>query len=284
MTDNLGYKEIQFTEEHPLDRGLRVDRLPHIWCQGCGAGNVVAAYLTALGNLGLDHQYEAVVSGIGCTGRVAGYLNIDSFHTTHGRAIPFAIGLKLANPKLNVTVISGDGDLFAIGGNHIIHAARRNLNLLVICVNNYIYGMTGGQLAPTTPLDKRSTTSPYGNVEHPFNLSFMAAASGASYVARWNSVDVRRLTRGIMEAMGKKGFRFIEVISPCPTSYGRMNRLGDEVAMAQDIIDRAEIKHGIDPALTDIEEGKPIIYGKFKDIEKETFQEALANLYERLRG
>ena len=168
-----------------------------------------------------------MVSGIGCTGRVAGYVKLDSFHTTHGRAIPFATGLKLANPDLTVVVYSGDGDLIAIGGNHFIHAARRNVDLKVICVNNFIYGMTGGQVAPTTPVGATATTSPYGCFERPFNLPYLAESSGAVYVARWTAFHVRHITRSMVEAFNKKGFAFIEIIAPCPTLYQRRNKLGD---------------------------------------------------------
>ena len=148
-------------KKHPMDHLLRWDRLPHVWCSGCGLGSVLSCFVQAIANTGIDPKKIAVVSGIGCTGRASGYLNLDVFHTTHGRAIPFAIGLKLANPDLHVIVFSGDGDLFAIGGNHIIHAARRNADITVICSNNFIYGMTGGQLAPTTPLDSWSSTLPF---------------------------------------------------------------------------------------------------------------------------
>jgi 2-oxoglutarate ferredoxin oxidoreductase subunit beta len=164
--------------QHPMDRFLRQDRLPHIWCSGCGLGTALNCFLGALIKSKLDPDKVAVVSGIGCSGRAAGYVNMDSFHTTHGRAIPFATGLKLANPALKVVVFSGDGDLIAIGGNHFIHAARRNMDLTVICVNNFIYGMTGGQLAPTTPTTARTSTSPTGNRDHPFNLAYLAAQAG----------------------------------------------------------------------------------------------------------
>ncbi|KAA0003144.1 MAG: 2-oxoacid:ferredoxin oxidoreductase subunit beta [Thermoplasmata archaeon] len=262
-----------FTEIHLIDPFLRADRIPHIWCPGCGLGNVTTAFINAVEEANLNLKDVIVVSGIGCTGRIAGYLNMDSFHTTHGRAIPFATGLKLANPNLHVAVISGDGDIFAIGGNHFIHAARRNLDMLVLCVNNYIYGMTGGQVAPTTPLKGISTTSPYGNIEYPFNLPYLAAGSGATYVARWTSVDVRRLTSAIVEAFNRKGFSFIEVLAPCPTAYGRLNKMGDTVDVAKFFVDNTVIKHGADPKDVEIKEGEKIILGKFVDIEKETFLE-----------
>src|SRR5271169_3781979 len=154
---------------HPLDSILRTDRIPHIWCPGCGIGTAFSSSLIALQSTGADLTKTAVVSGIGCSGRGAGYVKLDSYHTTHGRAIPFATGMKLANPELTVVVFSGDGDLFAIGGNHFLHAARRNMDIKVICVNNLTYAMTGGQTAPTTPGKVISATNPYGVFEPAFN-------------------------------------------------------------------------------------------------------------------
>jgi 2-oxoglutarate ferredoxin oxidoreductase subunit beta len=215
---------------HPMDDLLREERLPHIWCQGCGLGTALTTFIATLKwleeNRGWDLDKVAVVSGTGCTGRIAGYIRLDSFHTTHGRAIPFATGLKLANPELNVVVLSGDGDIAGIGGNHFIHAARRNLDITVVCVNNFNYGMTGGQVGPTTPHEARTVTSQYGNFEYPFNLPYLAAASGASFVARWTVLHVRRLEWTLREAMEHPGFSFVEVIAPCSTAYARWNPEG----------------------------------------------------------
>jgi 2-oxoglutarate/2-oxoacid ferredoxin oxidoreductase subunit beta len=215
---------------HPMDVLLRGERLPHIWCQGCGLGTALTTFIAALQWLeekrGWDLDKVAVVSGIGCTGRIAGYVRLDSFHTTHGRAIPFATGLKLANPEMKVVVISGDGDIAGIGGNHLIHAARRNLDITVICVNNFNYGMTGGQVGPTTPHEARAVTTQYGNFEYPFNLPYLAAASGASFVARWTVLHARRLEWTLREAMEHPGFSFVEVIAPCSTAYARWNPEG----------------------------------------------------------
>ncbi len=258
-------------ESHPMDYLLREDRLPHIWCAGCGIGIALTCFIKALQKSGLDLDKVAVVSGIGCTGRVAGYVKLDSFHTTHGRAIPFATGLKLANPELKVVVFSGDGDLIAIGGNHLIHAARRNVNMTVICVNNFNYGMTGGQAGPTTPVEARTSTSPYGSFEHPFNLPYLAAASGAVYVARWTALHVRRLEKSMLEALHKRGFSFLEVISPCPTLYGRWNKQRTGLAQMQYYHDKGVIKHGIDPKEVGIGLHGEIVEGVFVDIEKPTF-------------
>lgn len=261
-------------EEHPIAPYIRMDRMPHIWCPTCGIGTVVKCYAAALENLGLDLDKVAIVSGIGCTGRVAGYMNMDAFHSTHGRAIPFATGLKLGRPELNVTVFSGDGDLTGIGGNHFIHAARRQMDLLVILVNNFIYAMTGGQNAPTTPLKANSSTMPYGNFETPFNLPHLAASCGASYVARWTSLHIRRMTQTFEEALQRKGFRLVEVIAPCATLYARRNKLGTGLHLMQFYHDNAEIQHGADTRDLDIGYQTKIICGKFvDDTEKTTFLE-----------
>ena len=215
---------------HPMDDLLRGERLPHIWCQGCGLGTALTSFISALQwlekNRGWDMDRVAIVSGIGCTGRIAGYLRLDSFHTTHGRAIPFATGLKLAKPDLRVIVLSGDGDIAGIGGNHFIHAARRNLDLTIVCVNNFNYGMTGGQVGPTTPHEAKAVTSQYGNFEYPFNLPYLAAASGASFVARWTVLHARQLGWTLRKALELPGFSFIEVIAPCSTAYARWNLEG----------------------------------------------------------
>jgi 2-oxoglutarate ferredoxin oxidoreductase subunit beta len=215
---------------HPMDDLLRGERLPHIWCQGCGLGTALTTFIGALQwlekNKGWDLDKVAVVSGIGCTGRIAGYVRLDSFHTTHGRAIPFATGLKLANPELKVVVLSGDGDIAGIGGNHFIHAARRNLDITVVCVNNFNYGMTGGQVGPTTPHEARAVTAQYGNFEHPFNMPYLASASGASFIARWTVLHARQLEWSLRKGLAHPGFSFIEVISPCSTAYARWNRDG----------------------------------------------------------
>ena len=264
-------KVIVDNKKHPLDTYLRVDRFPHIWCPGCGLGLVVNCFLRGLLKSGLALDKVAVVSGIGCAGRAAGYLKLDSFHTTHGRAIPFATGLKLANPELKVVVLSGEGDLLAIGGNHLIHTARRNIDMTVLCVNNFTYGMTGGQLGPTTPLAARTTTSPGGNIEEPFNIPYLAAASGAVYVARWTTSQTSRLEKAVTEALLKKGFSLVEIISPCPTYYGRMNNQATGLAQMKYYRDNSVVKQGINPSHVSIELNGQIIVGKFVDIERPVF-------------
>ena len=245
--------------------------MPHIWCPGCGLGTTVNCFVRALEGCQIPLDKISVVSGIGCTGRVAGYLKLDSFHTTHGRAIPFATGLKLANPKLKVVVYSGDGDLIAIGGNHFIHAARRNMDLTIICVNNFTYGMTGGQVTPTTPIDAIASTTPYGNFEEPFNLPYLADSAGAVYVARWTTYHVRHVTKSIKEALQKKGFSFVEIISPCPTLYGRRNRLGDGLEMMKFYKENSSIKNGCDTREVGLGFKGQIVCGKFVDRERPSF-------------
>ena len=251
---------------HPLEKYTRKGMIPHIWCPGCGNGIVLNAFIKALDELNFDLDKLAVISGIGCIGRIAGYINADAFHTTHGRAIPFAFGVKVVRPDLKVVVISGDGDLFAIGGNHFIHAARRNVDMLVICANNFNYGMTGGQVGPTTPLDAYTTTTPYRNIEHPFNLVQLAAAAGAVYVARWTAVHPRRLKESIKKALQKCGFCFIEVISPCPEEFGRRNRLRRAIDFMKWLREVSVPTRRPDPAEAYIGPDK-IVVGEFVDIE-----------------
>jgi 2-oxoglutarate ferredoxin oxidoreductase subunit beta len=260
---------------NPVEPFLRMDRMPHIWCPGCGIGTTVNCFTRALIDSKVDLDNLVVVSGIGCTGRVAGYLNVDSFHTTHGRAIPFATGLKMANPKLNVVVYSGDGDLTAIGGNHLIHAARRNVDIKVICVNNLIYGMTGGQTAPTTPDHVITSTNPYGTFDPNFNLPQLMDAAGACYVARWTVYHVRQLAHAMSEAFARDGFSFIEVISPCPTLYQRRNRLGDGLAALKYYKQASKIRNGAPTNEAAITKQGEIVVGKFIDRHRPNYLELM---------
>ena len=263
---------------HPLSKYLREAMMPHIWCSGCGNGIILNCFVHAVDELQIDLKKLVVVSGIGCIGRAAGYVNTNSFHTTHGRPIAFATGVKLANPDLEVVVISGDGDLFAIGGNHFIHAARRNIGIKVICANNFNYGMTGGQQGPTTLLDAFTTTTPYGNIEHPFNLVHLAAASGATYVARWTTLHVRRLTQSIKKMLQKEGFSFIEVVSPCPEIFGRRNKMRTGLQMMEWFKKVSVVEHFSDPAKAEITPER-IVVGEFVDMEKPCYEKLL---YEKI--
>lgn len=270
--------------EHPMEGLLRMDRIPHIWCPTCGIGTALTAFASALEEREIPIDSVSIISGIGCTGRVAGYAKLDSYHTTHGRAVPFAVGLHLANPSLKVVVFSGDGDLIGIGGNHFIHAARRNVDIAVICVNNFLYAMTGGQVAATSPISANTSTSPYGNFEQPFNLPLLAASCGAVYVARWTALHIRRMTKAFGEALDKRGFSFVEVIAPCSTLYARRNRLGTGLDLMKFYHDNSEIRHGADPNDLDIGFQERIICGKFVDIERPTFLDSMNEWYKKTFG
>ena len=259
--------------EHPLDRFIRQDRMPHIWCPGCGLGTVFNGLLKAIVKTGIDPKKIAIVSGIGCTGRIAGYVKFDGFHTTHGRAIPFATGLKLARPDLRVIVVSGEGDLFSIGGNHFIHAGRRNVDLTVICVNNSNYGMTGGQCSATTPEKAVTTTTPFGNFEAPFSLPHIAAAVGAVYVARWTVYRIHKMQESFRRAILKKGFSFVEIMAPCPTYYARMNKLGSGLEMMKFYKDNTVVQQSVQLKDISITRGGKIIVGEFVDRERPTFND-----------
>jgi 2-oxoglutarate ferredoxin oxidoreductase subunit beta len=265
---------LETTVLHPFSKYLREEMMPHIWCPGCGNGIVLNCFTHALDELKTDLDKLVIVSGIGCIGRTAGYINTDSFHTTHGRALAFATGVKLANPDLEIVVISGDGDLFAIGGNHFIHAARRNIGIKVLCVNNLNYGMTGGQSGPTTPIDSITPTSPYGNIENPFNLVHLGAASGATYVARWTTLHVRRLTLSLEKMLQKKGFSFVEVLSPCPEIYGRHNKMRSGLEMMSWFKRASVIENFSDPSKAEIT-AERIVVGEFVDTEKLSYERML---------
>jgi len=205
---------------------LRKDKFPHIWCEGCGDGIALKAILRAIQNIGINQNDIAMVSGIGCSSRTPGYVDFNTLHTTHGRAIAYATGLKLARPELTVIVVTGDGDATAIGGNHLIHAARRNINMTVLVYNNHIYGMTGGQVSPTTPMGDYATTAPYGGMENTFDIAGLTIAAGASFVARSTVYHAKTLERMIEKAIRKNGFSLVEIMSPCPTAYGKINKKG----------------------------------------------------------
>ncbi len=252
-------------DKHPLDDIMRAERMPHIFCPGCGIGIAMRCYAQAVLESGIPERQHIVVSGIGCSGRVAGYMNLDSYHTTHGRGIPFATGIKLANPELMVTVFSGDGDLAAIGGNHLIHAARRNMDLKIICANNFNYGMTGGQYGPTTPTGAYATTAPYGNREQPFNLPYLLAAAGANYVSRWTTMHVRQITQDILYTFTKPGFTFIEILAACPVGFGKSNRIPDGLEEMKLYRERSVLARDVplDQLGIDLREERPIYVGNF---------------------
>jgi 2-oxoglutarate ferredoxin oxidoreductase subunit beta len=217
----------QQSESRVHERYLRHSKkFPNVWCAGCGIGIVLGAIIRAVDELGLDKNDVAMISGIGCTGRMPVYVDFNTMHTTHGRALAFATGLKMVKPHMKVIVVMGDGDALAIGGNHFIHAARRNIGLASIVVNNSTYGMTGGQHSPTTPSGVKSATTPYGHIEQQFPIAELAATAGASFVARSTVYHVRELERYIAQAISKEGFSVVEALSYCHTTLGRINRWG----------------------------------------------------------
>ncbi len=215
-----------------IHKYLRHDKkFPHVWCPGCGIGILLGSLIRAIDRVGYEKNDIVLVSGIGCSSRLPVYVDFHTLHTTHGRALTFATGVKLAKPELKVIVVMGDGDAMAIGGNHFIHAARRNIGIKTIILNNNIYGMTGGQYSPTTPYGTRASTAVYNTIEQSFKISELAVAAGASFVARGTVYDARQLDGLIEKALVKSGFSVVETIAHCHTQYGRQNRLGTAVDM-----------------------------------------------------
>jgi 2-oxoglutarate ferredoxin oxidoreductase subunit beta len=253
---------------HPLRKYMRPEVKKTTFCPGCGAGIITQALLRAIDELGINIDDCVFVSGIGCSAWIPSPLfNADMLHTTHGRPIAFASGVKLGLPDKHVIVVSGDGDLSAIGGNHLIHAARRNINLTVILVNNGIYGMTGGQTAPTTPHGMTTITSPYGNAEYEFDISELVKAAGASYVARWTTYHPRQMTKSIKKGIQKKGFAMIEVITQCPVQFGRVSKQGSAVNMMKNYKQNGiRIEKAAKMTAAELE-GK-IVEGEFVDSDK----------------
>lgn len=217
--------------EQIIDKYFRAGRLPHIWCPGCGNGIVTGALVKAIDKLSLAKDDVVVVSGIGCSSRASGYLDFNTVHSAHGRALPVATGVKLAEPRLKVIVVTGDGDATAIGGNHFIHAARRNIDLTVIVYNNNIYGMTGGQYSPLTPTGSKATTAPFGTVDRAFDIYDLAKGTGATFIARATTFHTQLLTDVIAQGINHEGFSVIEAISACPISFGRQNKKGSAANM-----------------------------------------------------
>ena len=271
------------SEENKFTPYMREDRLPHIFCPGCGNGTIMNAFLEGMKKAEMDFDNIAMVSGIGCSSRIPGYMDCDSLHTTHGRAISFATGLKTANKDLDVVVFTGDGDCASIGGNHLIHAARRNINLTVICINNNIYGMTGGQISPTSPKGSFGTTAPYGNMDEPFNLAELVAAAGATYSARWTTIQIENLVSAIKNGLKNPGFSFIEVATQCPTYYGRKNKLRTATAMAVTLKMNTVFKSAADRMRKKDLEGK-IVVGEFANSQRDEFTDNIERISEEKFG
>lgn len=263
---------------------LRHDKtFPHIWCPGCGNGIVLGALIRAIDQSGLEKDDVVLVSGIGCSGRMTVYVDLNTVHVTHGRALTFATGIKLANDGLNVIVIMGDGDATAIGGNHFIHAARRNMDLTTIIINNEIYGMTGGQYSPTTPHGSKSTTSPYGHIENAFSISDLATSAGATFVGRGTVFHAQLLDSLIRKAILKRGFSVVEVVSVCHTQFGRQNAMSSPVTMMQDLRDHAVTLEKARRMTTEELQGKFTI-GVLTDIEMPGYSEEYKKIRERARA
>ncbi len=267
-------------KEHPVGRYARKLALPHTLCPGCGAGTVMSVFLHAVDELvkegKLDPRKLVVVSGIGCTGRLAGFMGFDSMHTTHGRPVAFAMGVKLANPELKVIVISGDADLLSIGLNHTLQAARRNIDITVIMVNNFNIAMSGGEPTVTTPEGSRTKYVPGGrSIEKPFNVPLLLKTAGASYVARWTTFHLIQLKNSIKEAIMHRGFAFIEVVSQCPVLYGRYNNFREPWAMVEYFARNSKPVRNPEKEIFEasIEFGKPILVGVFHREEKPEFTE-----------
>jgi 2-oxoglutarate ferredoxin oxidoreductase subunit beta len=262
---------------------IREKNFPHIWCAGCGDGIVLKSLIRCLKKLGIAKDDAVMVSGIGCSSRTPGYIDINTLHTTHGRALAFATGVKHANPNLKVIVVTGDGDATAIGGNHYIHAARRNIDITCLLYNNYIYGMTGGQVSPTTPQGMKASTAPFGNIEPAFNISGLAQAAGASFVARGDVYHVQQLDRLIATALGKKGFSLVEILSPCPTAYGRRNKMGTPVDLMNWLKDTVVSKEKFEKMTEEERQGK-IASGVLWDVERPEFCSEYGKLIEKLKS
>jgi 2-oxoglutarate ferredoxin oxidoreductase subunit beta len=271
-------------EAHEAHEYLRHEkRFPNMWCAGCGIGIVMGSLVRAVANLGLDKDQVAVISGIGCTGRMPVYLDFNTMHTTHGRALAFATGLKMVRPDMTVVVVMGDGDALAIGGNHFIHAARRNIGLTAIVVNNSTYGMTGGQVSPTTPTGKLGTTAPYGNIEQAFPIAELAKAAGASLVARSTVYHVAELDRLLAKALQKKGFSVVEAVSYCHTYYGRLNREGQPVDMMRALKETAVTLKAAAKMSEDELEGK-IVRGLLHEADLPEYTELYAQVIARAQA
>jgi 2-oxoglutarate ferredoxin oxidoreductase subunit beta len=257
---------------------LRPDKkYPHVWCPGCGIGIVTGALIRAIERTGLTKDEIALVSGIGCSGRVSTYLDFNTLHTTHGRALAFATGLKLAKPSLTVIVVMGDGDATAIGGNHLIHSCRRNINITSLIINNNIYGMTGGQYSPTTPTDYKASTAQYGSIEKPFDICKLVEACGASFVARGTAYHAKMLDALIERAINKKGFSVVEALSQCPTQYGRRNKLGGPIEMMQWYKDNA-IHYTAFNKLSPDEIGEQFPIGVLTDLDEPDYLERYSRI------
>ncbi|MDZ4121785.1 MAG: thiamine pyrophosphate-dependent enzyme, partial [Candidatus Cloacimonadaceae bacterium] len=262
---------------------LRHDKkFPHVWCAGCSNGIVLGAIIRAIAEMQLDRDDIVMVSGIGCSSRMPVYIDLNTLHSLHGRSIAYATGVKLYKPYLKVIVVTGDGDCTAIGGNHLIHAARRNIDLTVILINNNIYGMTGGQASPTTPHEAIATTAPYGNIEPDFNVCNLAMGAGASFVARTTAFHTQEMQKYFIDAINHPGFSLIEVVSACPVIYGRLNKKGGAPQMMKEMRDNSIPLTAVEKLPPEKVEGK-IIRGILRQEVRAEFSDEYEKLIKRVR-
>jgi 2-oxoglutarate ferredoxin oxidoreductase subunit beta len=277
---------VEIAERHPLDEILRAERLPLIWCPGCGLGIVTKCLAESIVRSGIPLTKHVVVAGTGCTSPLLSYLSLETYRTALGGAVPFAMGLKSANPELEVTVVAGDGDLLSMGDSHLIHAVSRNVDINVFCVNNFDYGMTGGQCASITPRGTRTETTPYGSLDASFNLPYVVAAAGGPFVSRWTTIHVRQLLKAMERAFQVQGLAFVEIISPCPPGFSESRNFEDGYAQMEyfrncsrvdDNADLREIRLSMGPP-------EPIVVGNFVDQRKATFHELGNALIEKAKG
>ena len=257
---------------NPLRKYIRNEKLPHFFCPGCGCGQVLNYFLKAVDDLKLNIDEIITIGGVGCTARIPVYLNTDSFHGVHGRTLAWATGIKLCRPDLKVVIFAGDGDLVSIGGNHFLHAARRNLDVTVFMVNNFNFAMTGGQVAPTTLFNSITMTTPYGSRENPFDVCNLAQCAGATYVSRWSTAKPMQTIKAMKQALQHQGFALVEVLSQCPTNFGRYAlRTGDPEAVLQWIENKSILKIKAE-GKSEEELKDKFVLGDFLEIRKPVFQ------------
>ncbi|HOI17355.1 MAG TPA: 2-oxoacid:ferredoxin oxidoreductase subunit beta [Geobacteraceae bacterium] len=264
------------------EKYIRPGKLPHIWCPGCGHGIVMKGLIRAIDALALDRDMTAIVSGIGCASRLPGYLDFCTLHTTHGRGVAFATGIKMAKPGMNVICVGGDGDGVAIGGNHFIHACRRNIDMTYLIMNNHIYGMTGGQFSPTTPFGARASTTPYGNPDPPFDIARLAIGAGATFVARGTAFHAAQIDKLLVEAIRHKGFSVVEILDSCPTTFGRRNKFKSVIEMMNHLKEIAVPVAAADKMSAEQLQGK-VLTGVLHREDKPEYVEEYGRLVERVR-
>jgi 2-oxoglutarate ferredoxin oxidoreductase subunit beta len=266
---------VEIAERHPMDELLRPEKLPHTWCAGCGLGIFTKCLVESIGGSRIPLDKHAIVSGVGCTSRLLDYLDLATYRTTRGRAIPFATGLKIAKPELEVTVIEDVSELFNIGDNHLIHAIRRNVDLNVFCVDNFNYAMTGDQFAANTPIDAEGAITPYDKLEAPFNAPYLVAAAGAPFVSRWTTIHIRQLFKATQRAFQVQGLAFLEIVTPCSPTFDESNNFEDAHAQMEYFRNCSRVDDHADLSTIGLsmKPPEPIVVGNFVDQRKPTYHE-----------